>query len=954
MKFQVTKLSALLGDPNEYIRLLGLSINSAGFTNKQLIVQMDTIQRKAETLKTSLEQLVVSEGNSGLTSTIKGFIDFLNQILKGLNSIDPTVTTALFNFSKLAVVIAAASTGISFAASAFRSFQVATQGATAAQAAFNIVSNANPWTALAKLAVVAGTALATYAFYAGSAANEQEKALQKQNQVISGKQAEIEMVKQQIDFMGTLGNSYVQLQENLKAVQGDQQKIEAVEKTMGVVYKELATIVGEAVAQRIVASEDIQGAITQEQKVQSEKAAQMETSLNELKSAQIKLMQDAVAASNDRIGAINNEASSVDKAAIAIADSLGKIDSAFYKYYKGKAEYMRDTADMLKGIKDDWDNLPMLSKIGLSQYQADMGAMGIFSPEQALAEAQQAEDDAAGYKEKALAAERERQRQVLGNLGGLYTPTGAYRTSPLTTGTVPPGDGGGKGGNNNNIERTDQQLSNDQRLWEAKNKLRLLNLQIAADNDRYKITQDRLSVSEAIYGNTIGNILAKETARNARIQEFSATWESANKLIAEHTEKINDLTDSNAGLNTEMESLIPQWKSLSKTEKWQAILDSDQLKADVKLLRELIRQIQELEQIKSKAHVDAEEIRNNIVKDARDKTGDPEYQFQRKQKSLADRINEDLAGVDKSKIGYFYDELAVKINGLRESNVLLNERLKEQQKNLSEINKEDKPKLYQDTSDAIDALNLQIIENNAKIKDSAYEAAKATKEYWSNSVADMVVEGKSFEDIMKSVWNNIAKEAINALFRVEQKSSMLGTLSGGKGKAKARPEGVSGPVMQNGSFTANSGKGKNTASAGKGKHAVGGRFATPHTGMVAEKGTEWIIPTENNTQDSRNMVMGAAMELGMFKGTDVVPYMKNPELAKETSVNVQVQQTEKHLEKLDKQNELMQIQNKMLFQMLMNGNNGGTVAQPIIMKQDMTDDEFMAKYNKAQAMGYRR
>ena len=153
----------------------------------------------------------------------------------------------------------------------YRGLQTAIKGATVAQGVFNAVSTANPWGALLKIIIAAGTALATYAYFAGGAASKQEKLQQKQADIISAKQQEIEMNKQQVELLGTLGNAYAQTQENLEAVQGDQIKTQEIEKTQGVIYKELANIVGEAAAQRIVASEDIKGAITEEQRVHNEK-----------------------------------------------------------------------------------------------------------------------------------------------------------------------------------------------------------------------------------------------------------------------------------------------------------------------------------------------------------------------------------------------------------------------------------------------------------------------------------------------------------------------------------------------------------------------------------------------------------------------------------------------------------------------------------------------------------
>jgi len=206
---------------------------------------------------------------------------------------------------------------------------------------------------------------------------------------------------------------------------------------------------------------------------------------------------------------------------------------------------------------------------------------------------------------------------------------------------------------------------------------------------------------------------------------------------------------------------------------------------------------------------------------------------------------------------------------------------------------------------------------------------------------------------MKSIWGSIAKDAINAMFRIEQKSTTLGTMSGGKGKGTKKA----------GDTTSNTGKGKaaktTTPTAGKkgkvGKNAQGSIGNQEQLSWIREGNKrEAIIPLEDHKDRGRSLWTQAGVELGMFnKGTDVVPYMKNPELAKDSSINVQVQQSEKHLEKLDKQNELMLIQNKMMFQMLTSDNGKTTVAQPIVMQQSMSMDELYGMLEKMKAMGYK-
>jgi len=97
-----------------------------------------------------------------------------------------------------------------------------------------------------------------------------------------------------------------------------------------------------------------------------------------------------------------------------------------------------------------------------------------------------------------------------------------------------------------------------------------------------------------------------------------------------------------------------------------------------------------------------------------------------------------------------------------------------------------------------------------------------------------------------------------------------------------------------------------------------------------------------------------AFETFMRTGTDVVPYLKNPALAKNSSMSLQVQQSEKHIQELQRQNELMVQQNQMIFQLVTDGSNGQTtVAQPIVMQQQMSMDELAAMLNKMKRYGYR-
>ena len=70
------------------------------------------------------------------------------------------------------------------------------------------------------------------------------------------------------------------------------------------------------------------------------------------------------------------------------------------------------------------------------------------------------------------------------------------------------------------------------------------------------------------------------------------------------------------------------------------------------------------------------------------------------------------------------------------------------------------------------------------MKNAANEAAQATKQFWSDTVGDIVVESNNMGDVLTGIWKRIAKEAINQMFGVQRTgASLLGTM-GGKGKGK--------------------------------------------------------------------------------------------------------------------------------------------------------------------------
>jgi hypothetical protein len=226
----------------------------------------------------------------------------------------------------------------------------------------------------------------------------------------------------------------------------------------------------------------------------------------------------------------------------------------------------------------------------------------------------------------------------------------------------------------------------------------------------------------------------------------------------------------------------------------------------------------------------------------------------------------------------------------------------------------------------------------------------------------MVTQGETFKAVWDNLWSDLAKEAIYRLFQVQTQTSLLGQVIGigGKGKSSSSANSLSSIVSGGSSLlttpvsSITSGwmahNGENITSFAPKMHSGG--MVTPdlqsdevvRTLQVGER----VLSKDANEQFGRYV---SAVNNGGY-----TTYLKNPELAKQASTtNVQVQQSQEHLAKLDRQNELMVVQNQMLFEMLQkngNGNNGG-VMQPVVMKVDMSEQELASKIHKMRNNGWK-
>jgi len=367
-KFQWSKAAALFGDYADFIKAYNLSISSTGFSEGQVGAQMDTISRKAEQVKASLTGVLNGMGNSGLSAQIKSMLDSVNDFIKGLQQIPASTYQAVGSLTKLGAEayvgyksLAFLAAGMTGMRNAFISIQAAKAEDTAATFINTAATGSNSTskvtsaassranavaigtevaakevdTAVTAEATVATGAWATattvatgglnlliagliggalysanYTTSLGEEANALDKLSQKNQDAVAIKEQEVEMSQKQTEFIGTLGEAYIKLTQQLKDVQGNEEKVNKTKKDLQATENELAKVVGEDGLQRIKSSSDVKQAIKDEQASHTDMTASIKDELATLKKQQIEYTQQALQSTVDRIDALKSETKS--------------------------------------------------------------------------------------------------------------------------------------------------------------------------------------------------------------------------------------------------------------------------------------------------------------------------------------------------------------------------------------------------------------------------------------------------------------------------------------------------------------------------------------------------------------------------------------------------------------------------------------------------------------------
>jgi len=431
--------------------------------------------------------------------------------------------------------------------------------------------------------------------------------------------------------------------------------------------------------------------------------------------------------------------------------------------------------------------------------------------------------------------------------------------------------------------------------------------------EQYDAKLQLLNARQQIFGTTTETTAAKIALMHQRIGDLAGSAMEYTGLADEFSQKANDMVAGSDELKAALDAQRLSWKNLSTDEKKTVAEQYKSFVSDYKLLTKYLELADKLKVASAEASTNAGKLGIDSVNTA---ANDAKTIYDTQMRISGYNQERDIFG-----LGRFATEQAkakVNLAYATEQLAIAEERLRKLKDNPNQTEEDLKRQQAE-----VDKLTAKVNE----LKDTWYDVRQGL----AGITSEVLTQGSTLKNVWNNLWNSLANDAIKALFRVQNStpgllSNILGLFGG---RSKAVP-----PI---------------------GKNAQGSIGNQEQLSWIREGNKrEAIIPLEDYKERGRSLWTQAGVELGMFKGTEVVPYMKNPELVKQSSVNVQVQQSERYIQELERQNQLMVTQNQMIFEMLSSngGKNGGTVVQPIVMQQKMSEDELANMIYKMRSRNY--
>ncbi len=539
-RMQWSKVGATLGDYKEFIRTWGQAVNSVGFTDKQVGMQLDTISRRIGTLKADLMSMNVSAGQNGLATVIKETITSVDRFVVGLKQIPAWSIEA--------------AVGLGVAAKAFgvlKSAIVATNVASMA-------SRATPLgLALTALGVAAGFAVE----HLGALSNAERDATAKATDQIAVAQQQEQQMEKQVEFSDALMSAHQKLQEQIESTtEGTEAHNKAVENQQET-EKQLTNILGEAAVERIKDANWSMDAYDKEKQAFEDGVSAKKKALQEMIDARIQELEGERQVIQTAIDNYYKDAASFKDSIELKAKYLGwwkaiQLEYAEWKIgnaQSGVAQLQKQIDEIDQDIAEGGDNELLSRRKEILQGQLEQESDSLTQQQEAYQSAiNQGSADLENQK-AAIDDQLINLRQQSLNLS--QTPDGLK----IATDTSTPTSGSGSTGGSSSIPM-DQTEAIQKKLENYA--VKSIEDQAAIAQDAYKSRLDAITDATNRYGKSYAFLDQTIGSMNKHVGELKNTSAQLDEQLKVSMDKVNELASETgatieiAGGGTETEQII--------------------------------------------------------------------------------------------------------------------------------------------------------------------------------------------------------------------------------------------------------------------------------------------------------------------------------------------------------------------------------------------------------------
>ena len=722
-KMQYNNVLALLTAYDELQKNINLSQNSKGWADEQVALQYETVARQLQSLKADYMQFINTLSQAGATEGIKGIIQTLRELVQVLGHINPRNIDLLISTMKALIALRAGLHLIQLTLVQIpRQFTLLSRQVMTLPARLAATTSAVRGLAMAlSLATKAAGAIGIlitvlqvgYTLFDAYNAKETEAAEKARNHAESISD-EISQMKSKHDTLQTLSERLEENRAIMEQAEKDSEEYKKADSEIIKIKKDIIDILDEEGKAKVLQSDFAKSAIDSEIKNIDSMANAYQSDKERYYKAQEDKTNKLIQEYNTRLSYYESEANLLG----AMLDNIGDI--------KGNIpEIFANRADELIGESSE----AIQSQIDRNNAERENIKKAITA-------------------EKANLVKFRAELENVRSLGSSSSGGGSGAVIDDTGGSGGKSSGGGGSGDNYaaKAERLKYQKTRNELWYDGK---------IAATV--YDTALKSLNNTEKVEGLTAKTSIGKMSLWKARQQEL----EQYKTKLLDFRATLESALDERMAENTEIANQLGYTANMTSEQKLRIMEVNKETFQEMKSFTEISRLISEVNNKIAETDNGLQDINNTLAQTKL--SVNPEDVYQRKAQDLKNTY--EMLKADNS--------YSLSFNPFGDINQV---RIQLDYLNLSSMLNSANEVDIQNTKNALQQAELAEKQTAANIRQAKLDSMSGISETLTGITTDLLVEGKSWEDIWSNLWKTLAKQAIAALIKTQLQILITGLL----------------------------------------------------------------------------------------------------------------------------------------------------------------------------------